>query len=74
MSGNKRDGAEPIGVNEERARAARYLLPDDPAGDPMLRSLKELGEYRVAATDGDVGKVVNFLQRAQSADLAHLLS
>ncbi len=26
----------------------------------MLRSLKDLEHYRVSATDGDIGRVVNF--------------
>jgi hypothetical protein len=31
------------------------------SGEPMLRNLKELERYTVSATDGDVGKVDNFL-------------
>jgi hypothetical protein len=27
----------------------------------MLRSLKDLEHYMVSATDGDIGRVVNFL-------------
>jgi hypothetical protein len=65
--------AEPSGVTEERARTVRDLLAGDPAGDPMLRSLNELGEYRVAATDGDVGKVVNFLFDDQRWAIRHLV-
>jgi hypothetical protein len=29
--------------------------------DPMLRSLKNLEQYKVSATDGDIGSVANFL-------------
>ena len=39
----------------------------------MLRSLKELEEYRVAATDGDVGRVVNFLFDDQRWAIRHLV-
>jgi hypothetical protein len=37
------------------------LLIGRAEGEPMLRNLKELERYTVCATDGDVGKVVNFL-------------
>jgi hypothetical protein len=39
----------------------------------MLRSLKELEKYTVTATDGDVGKVVNFLFDDERWALRHLV-
>ena len=39
----------------------------------MLRSLKELEHYKVAATDGDVGSVVNFLFDDERWAIRHLV-
>jgi sporulation protein YlmC with PRC-barrel domain len=39
----------------------------------MLRSLKELEKYTVTATDGDVGKVVNFLFDDEGWAVRHLV-
>ena len=39
------------------------LTPDqnDPAGDPRLRSANEVINYRIGATDGEIGHVEDFI-------------
>ena len=39
----------------------RQIYRKNREGLPMLRSLKDLENYKVSATDGDIGDVVNFL-------------
>jgi len=59
------------GVTSNSARPASPV--DHPKENAMLRSLNDLEQYSVRATDGDVGTVVNFLVDDESWTVRYLV-
>ncbi|MBL9207297.1 MAG: PRC-barrel domain-containing protein [Opitutaceae bacterium] len=49
------------------------LLDHDPLGDPHLRSTNEVMGYRIAATDGDIGHVEDFLIDVETWRIRYLV-
>jgi hypothetical protein len=46
---------------KKRVEEARAVPPQDPQGDPHLRSVDEVTGYHIAATDGEIGHVEEFI-------------
>lgn len=51
----------PAGIAEPPPLRADEPVPDQPEGDPHLRSIKEVTGYYVEATDGDIGHIEDFM-------------
>lgn len=54
-------GSYPSGVHDPTTGTAGGEVPPEERGDPHLRSTKEVAEYRIGATDGEVGHVEDFV-------------
>jgi len=66
-------GMEPALRGREAERGAPIATPADEADDVHLRSGHEVTGYRVAATDGDIGHVENFLFDEHSWAIRYLI-
>ena len=65
------DPASPVVVEGDASEREREATSGHYGGDPHLRSAKEVTGYHVAATDGEIGHIEDFLFDDQSAKIRY---
>jgi hypothetical protein len=63
----------PVPVYAKATAKTQGDAPEAPSGDPHLRSVKEVTRYRIAAKDGEVGHVEDFITEDETWTIRYIV-